>query len=126
MLLPTPRVTLDRWSVRIGLAQYVDPFMTTLAVDSDFSITWRVRTWLLRMALSLALVPACVSELAAFLAAAICHEVFSASNALPGGVAYLLACVTAFKLCVADLATIVTRLVAEDVSHQLLGAVAEP
>ena len=103
---------------------YVDPFVATLAVDSDFSIARCLRARAAWMAHCLTLVSTFVSQLTTALTTAVFHELFAAGDAFPWHMADFLAQVAAVKFGLADLTTIVVRLVAEDVRQHLLAAVA--
>ena len=63
-------------------------------------------------------------DLHAALSAPVLHEFLDAVEAPTSRVAYFLALVAALELVFADLATVRSALVAEDVGHELLAAVA--
>lgn len=125
LLLPATGVAINRRAIGVGLASHFDPLGSTDTVDAQFSLAWGVRAGLVGMARCHALVPAGRFDLAASLAAPICHKLFLACKALAGLMTDLRAFMTAWQLFFANLTTILRLFMAENVRHQLLATVAE-
>ena len=95
--LPAFCVAVQRLSVLDRLADGEHEAVPTLAVVSHLGLTWRIRTRLAWMAVSLASVLAACSRLHASLAAALFHELLDRREALALRMADFLADVAAFQ-----------------------------
>ena len=124
MLLPAAGITFDGWSVWVRLASYFNPFGTTSTVDTQFSLTWRRRTRLIRMTGIHALMATLWFDLHATFSTTIFHEFFETVEASASRVTNFLALVAALELNLADLTTVWSALMAEDISHELFATIA--
>ena len=124
MLLPATGITFDRWAVGIGLASYFNPFGTTSTVYTQFSLTWRCRTRLIRMTRVHALMATFWFYLHATLSTTIFHQFFETIEAFSGLMTDFLTLVTTIELNITDLTTVWNALVAENISHELFATIA--
>ena len=125
LLFPATSVALYGRTVGVRLARDFYPLGTAAAVDSNLSFAGGVWARLVGMARVHTLVAAGFFDLEAPLTTAVLHQVIYADETAASWMADLLAFMAARKLLLANLATVRSALVAEDVGHQFLATAAQ-